>query len=164
MLTVARQALVWDRGDQCPFSFWTCSMPLKYILPFPPVIPKLLSDYKVWTRVRPSYLQCINLFANRIFRAWKEARPEKEKNPPVQTYFIIDAGNLIRIAIDAGGFDAWINFQAEQVHYIYNARIYWRTKICRGLCIVKVITFSFWCDKWKRKSDFYAKTVCTKGE
>ncbi len=24
-----------DRGDRCPFSFWTCRLPLRYVFPFP---------------------------------------------------------------------------------------------------------------------------------
>jgi hypothetical protein len=36
----------------------------------------------------------------------KETRPEQEKNPRVQIWFIICAANFVRIAIDAGSFDA----------------------------------------------------------
>jgi hypothetical protein len=59
----------------------------------------------------------------------KRRGPNKNKNPRVQNCIIIRAANLIRIAIYAGGFNAWINLQAKQVYHIYNARIYWRTEV-----------------------------------
>jgi hypothetical protein len=73
----------------------------------------------------------------------KKRRAQNKKKIREFKTIIIHAANSIRIATHAGGFDALINLQAKQVYHIYNARIYWRTKIRRALPIVKVIAFHF---------------------
>ncbi len=37
-------AQVWDRGDRCPFLFWTCHLPLRNIFPFPFSPAKWIGD------------------------------------------------------------------------------------------------------------------------
>jgi hypothetical protein len=73
----------------------------------------------------------------------KKRRGPNKKNPRVQIWFIICAANFIRIAIDAGNFDAPF---LDCLHRILN---------------VKVMACSFCWRERKRKYDFYSKAACS---
>jgi hypothetical protein len=53
-------------------------------------------------RIKQDLPTYVNLFAHRIFGAWKETRFVEEKIRE----FMIHAANSVRIAIDAGNLDA----------------------------------------------------------
>ncbi len=130
------------------FKFWTCRLPLKNVFPFPLSPAKWICDYfdnrGCGSNHTVKLITHQFICAPNVRSVKRDVARTRKKSASLRLVHKLHCKfdprrhwrrkASMRQYIGAGMISPWFNLRAEQVHFIYNARIYWHNKIP---CMIK---------------------------